>query len=298
MQARLRSAIDRINPAMPPDARDDAFRKAVRTAFTTVIDNNEAFHTLLTDGVDVKFGIGEGRSKSDKVRLIDFDNPNNNDFLAVNQFAVIENHNNKRPDIVIFINGLPLVVIELKNPADENADVQAAFSQLQTYQQLIPSLFTYNAFLVISDGWFAKIGTISSDYSRFMDWKSTDGKTIVDAKHQSELEPMITGFSTRRPSSMRSAISLSLRRPKKQRSKRLLPITSITPSIGPLLLPSALPWNRGPLWLSIRRSMAFPSSDEQAQGQAGRCHLAYAGQRQESFHGVLCGQARACGRDE
>ena len=194
LQARLRAAIDRINPTIPADARDDAFKKAVRTAFTTVIDNNEAFHNLLTDGVDVKFGIGEGKSKSDKVRLIDFDNPNNNDFLAVNQFTVIENHNNKRPDIVIFINGLPLVVIELKNPADENADVQAAFSQLQTYQQLIPSLFTYNAFLVISDGWFAKIGTISSDYSRFMDWKSADGKTIVDAKHQSELEPMIKGL--------------------------------------------------------------------------------------------------------
>jgi type I restriction enzyme R subunit len=163
LQARLRSAIDRINPALPPEARDDAFKKALRTAFTTIIDNNEAFHNLLTDGVDVKFGIGEGKSKSDKVRLIDFDNPNNNDFIAVNQFTVIENHNNKRPDVVIFINGLPLVVIELKNPADENADVQAAFNQLQTYQQLIPSLFTYNAFLVISDGWFAKIGTISSD---------------------------------------------------------------------------------------------------------------------------------------
>ena len=121
-------------------------------------------------------------------------NPNNNEFLAVNQFTVLENHNNKRPDIVLFINGLPLVVIELKNAADENADVQAAFHQLQTYQQVIPSLFTHNAFLVISDGWFAKIGTISSDYSRFMEWKSVDGKTIVDAKHQSELEPMIKGL--------------------------------------------------------------------------------------------------------
>jgi len=194
LQTRLRSAIDRINPTTPIDARNDAFKKATRTTFTTVIDNNETFHRLLTEGVDVKFGIGEGKSKSDKVRLIDFDNPENNEFIAVNQFAVIENHNNKRPDIVIFINGMPLVVIELKTPADENADVQAAFSQLQTYQQLIPSLFTCNAFLVISDGWFAKIGTISSDYSRFMDWKSADGKTIVDAKHQSELEPMIKGL--------------------------------------------------------------------------------------------------------
>jgi type I restriction enzyme, R subunit len=194
LQARLRTAIDRINPTIPADARDDAFRKALRAAFTTVIDNNEAFHNLLTDGVDVKFGIGDGKSKSDKVMLIDFDNLENNEFLAVNQLTVIENHNNKRPDVVIFINGLPLVVVELKNPADENADVQAAFSQLQTYQQLIPSLFTHNAFLVISDGWFAKIGTISSNYSRFMDWKSADGKTVVDSKHQSELEPMIKGL--------------------------------------------------------------------------------------------------------
>ncbi|MCX5806609.1 MAG: type I restriction endonuclease subunit R [Proteobacteria bacterium] len=194
LQTRLRAAIDHINPTMPIDARDDAFKMAIRTTFTTVIDNNETFHRLLTEGVDVKFGIGEGKSKSDKVRLIDFDNPENNEFVAVNQFTVLENHNNKRPDIVIFINGMPLVVMELKNPADENADVQAAFSQLQTYQQLIPSLFTYNTFLVISDGWFAKIGTISSDYSRFMDWKSADGKTIVDTKHQSELEPMIKGL--------------------------------------------------------------------------------------------------------
>ncbi len=130
----------------------------MRSAALTVIDNNEAFHRLLTEGVDVKFGIGDGKTRTDKVWLVDFANPENNEFLAVNQFTVIENNNNKRPDIVLFINGLPLVVIELKNAADENADVGAAFRQLQTYQQLIPSLFTYNAFLVISDGWFAKVG--------------------------------------------------------------------------------------------------------------------------------------------
>lgn len=187
---RLRAAIDRLNPHIPADAREDACKRALRTAFTTVIDNNEAFHRLLTDGVDVKYSIGEGKSRTDKVWLIDFANPENNEFLAVNQFTVLENHNNKRPDIVLFINGLPLVV-ELKNPADENAGVQAAFNQLQTYQQLIPSLFTSNAFQIISDGWFAKIGTITSDYARFMEWKSADGKNIVDSKRQSELEPMI-----------------------------------------------------------------------------------------------------------
>ncbi len=194
LSVRLRSAIDRINPELPTGARDDAFKKVMRSAALTVTDNNEAFHRLLVDGVDVKFGIGDGKTRTDKVWLIDFNNPENNDFLAVNQFTVIENNNNKRPDIVIFINGLPLVVIELKNATDENADVGAAFRQLQTYQQLIPSLFTYNAFLVISDGWFAKVGTISSDYPRFMEWKTADGKTIVDSKTQPELEPLIQGL--------------------------------------------------------------------------------------------------------
>ena len=194
LAARLRAAIDRLNPDTPADAREEACKRTLRTAFTTLIDNNEAFHRLLTDGVDVKYSIGEGKSKTDKVWLIDFDNPENNEFLAVNQFTVLENHNTKRPDIVLFINGLPLVVVELKNPADENAGVQAAFNQLQTYQQLIPSLFTYNSFCIISDGWFAKIGTITSDYSRFMEWKSADGKNIVDTKKQSELEPMIKGL--------------------------------------------------------------------------------------------------------
>ncbi|MEA3340620.1 MAG: type I restriction endonuclease subunit R, partial [Chloroflexota bacterium] len=120
--------------------------------------------------------------------------PENNEFLAVNQLTVVENHNNKRPDIVIFINGLPLVVFELKNPADEQADVQAAYRQLQTYKQLIPSLFNYNAFMVISDGWFAKVGTLTSEYPRFMEWKTADGITIVDSRCQAELEPMVMGL--------------------------------------------------------------------------------------------------------
>ncbi|MBP6177428.1 MAG: type I restriction endonuclease subunit R [Anaerolineales bacterium] len=194
LSARLRSAIDRINPNLPAGARDDAFKKVMRSAALTVIDNNEAFHRLLVDGVDVKFSVGDGKTRTDKVWLVDFANPENNEFLAVNQFTIIENNANKRPDIVIFINGLPLVVIELKNATDENADVSAAFRQLQTYQHVIPSLFTYNAFLVISDGWFAKVGTISSDYPRFMEWKTADGKTIADSKTQPELEPLIKGL--------------------------------------------------------------------------------------------------------
>ena len=196
LQNRLRSAIERINPCIPEIAREEAFKKVLRTSALTVIDNNEAFHALLTEGVDVKFNIGNGKSRTDKVWLGDFEHPESdkNEFLAVNQFTVVENNVNKRPDIVLFINGLPLIVIELKNAADEKADVQAAFNQLQTYQQVIPSLFTYTAFEVISDGWFAKAGTISSDYSRFMEWKSVDGVHVIDSKHQSEFEPLVKGL--------------------------------------------------------------------------------------------------------
>lgn len=194
LKNRLRAAINRINPRIPEEAREEANKKALRTQALTVIDNNEAFHHLLTEGVDVKFSVGDGKSRTDKVWLVDFAVPENNEFLAVNQFTVVENNVNKRPDIVLFINGLPLVVIELKNAADEKADVQAAFHQLQTYQQVIPSLFTFTAFEVISDGWFAKAGTISSDYSRFMEWKSLDGVHVVDSKHEPELEPLIRGL--------------------------------------------------------------------------------------------------------
>ena len=125
--------------------------------------------------------------------LVDFNNPENNEFLITNQFTVIENNINKRPDVIIFVNGLPLVVIELKNPADENATVNSAFRQIQTYKQAIPSLFTYNCFILISDGLEAKAGTLSSEFSRFMAWKSSDGKT--EASHLvGQLETLIKGM--------------------------------------------------------------------------------------------------------
>lgn len=194
LQNRLRAAIDRLNPRIPESAREEAFKKVFRTSGLSVIDNNEAFHHLLTEGVDVKFSIGDGKSRTGKVWLADFTVPENNEFLAVNQFTVVENSNNRRPDIVLFINGLPLVIFELKNAVDEKADVLTAFHQLKTYQQVIPSLFTFNAFEVISDGWFAKAGTISSDYSRFMEWKSVDGIHVVDSKNQPELESLVKGL--------------------------------------------------------------------------------------------------------
>ncbi len=198
LQQRLKNAIDKLNPEIPSDAKEEAFKKALRTTTISLFENNQAFHRMLTEGIDVKFSIGDGKAKTDKVWLVDFSNPANNDFLAINQFTVIENHNNKRPDIVLFVNGLPLVVIELKNAIDENADTKAAFNQLQTYKQLIPSLFTYNAFLIVSDGWFAKGGTLSSDYSRFMEWKTADGEKIVNTQTEPEMEPMIKGLLNKR----------------------------------------------------------------------------------------------------
>ncbi|MBX2963723.1 MAG: type I restriction endonuclease subunit R [Cyclobacteriaceae bacterium] len=198
LQQRLKNAIEKLNPEIPADAREEAFKKALRTTTISLFENNQAFHRMLTEGIDVKFGIGDGKAKTDKVWLVDFSNAANNEFLAINQFTVIENHNNKRPDIVLFVNGLPLVVIELKNAIDENADTKAAFNQLQTYKHLIPSLFTYNAFLIVSDGWFAKGGTLSSDYSRFMEWKTADGEKIVNTQTEPEMEPMIKGLLNKR----------------------------------------------------------------------------------------------------
>ena len=198
LQGRLRDAIHRLNQTIPAEAREEAAKKVLRTVSINLLDNNETFHRMLTDGIDVKFSIGDGKTKTDKVWLLDFADPDNNEFLAVNQYTVLENHNNKRPDVVLLINGLPLVVMELKNAVDENADVKSAFNQLQTYKQLIPSLFIYNAVLIISDGWFAKVGTLSSDYSRFMEWKTGDGETIVDTKRESALEPMIKGLLNKR----------------------------------------------------------------------------------------------------
>src|ERR1043165_7252255 len=194
LKGRLQESIHRINGHIPADAREEALKIVLRTNALNDTDSNEAFHRLLTEGVDVKYGIGEGKSKTDKVWLIDFVHPEHNAFCAVNQFTIIEGLNNKRPDIVLFINGLPLVVIELKNSTDEKADVSAAYKQLQTYKKLIPSLFRYNAFMIASDWDFAKAGTISCDMSRFMAWKTADGVNVIDSSIQAELEPMMRGM--------------------------------------------------------------------------------------------------------
>jgi type I restriction enzyme R subunit len=192
LAAKLTTAIDRLNPNVPQSARDDAFKQVQRVHSPQLIGGNEAFHRLLTEGVNVTYMQG-AEERGDYVRLVDFDDPSNNDFCVVNQFTVIENHYNKRPDLVLFVNGIPLVVLELKNAVDENATVKSAFKQIQTYKELVPSLFTYNGFVVISDGLEAKVGTISSGFSRFMAWKTVDGK--AEAFHLvSQLETLIKGM--------------------------------------------------------------------------------------------------------
>jgi len=171
---RLKKAIDNINPNIPKEAKEEALKKILRFETQNLAVNNQRFHNMLVNGVDVEYR-KDGRIVGDKVCLFDFSKPKNNKFLAVNQFTVIENNNNRRPDIVLFMNGLPLAVIELKNPADENATVKTAFNQFETYKAQIPSLFRFNEVLVISDGIEAKSGTISSDWERFLPWKTIDG---------------------------------------------------------------------------------------------------------------------------
>jgi type I restriction enzyme R subunit len=188
---RLRTAIARNNPDIPLDAQEQAIKEVINAHAPELLASNEAFHRLLTDGVEVEYQ-HEGRTKGDKVWLVGFANPQANDCLVVNQFTIIENQVNKRPDLILFINGLPLVVIELKNAADENATLKTAFTQLDNYKSAIPCLFTYNGLLVASDGLEARMGSLSAGFSRFMTWKTADGKTEASSL-VSQLETLIQG---------------------------------------------------------------------------------------------------------
>jgi type I restriction enzyme, R subunit len=192
LAGRLEQALKRINPKLSPAMLQDALKEVQRISSPDLLANNEAFHRLLTEGVKVSRQ-QDGNQRGDLAWLIDFAKPENNEFVVASQFTVIENHQNKRPDLVLFVNGIPLVVIELKNAVDENATIKAAYQQFETYKQTIPSLFTPNAFLVISDGLEAKAGSLSAGSSRFMSWKSADGK--AEASHLvSQLETLILGM--------------------------------------------------------------------------------------------------------
>ncbi len=188
----LRSALSRINPTIPTEAIEEALRKATRTDTPSLEENNRRFHRLLTEGIDVEFRRADNTVTADKVWLIDWANADNNDWLAVNQFTVSEDRHTRRPDVVLFVNGLPLAVIELKSPTEENATARTAFDQLQTYKKDIPSLFRSNALLVVSDGLEARLGTLSADWERFMPWRTIDGQVIA-AKGTPEVDTLIRG---------------------------------------------------------------------------------------------------------
>ena len=190
----LERAIRNLNPRLPPETHITAQRELKNIASPDLINNNEIFHRYLTEGITVEY-TKNGETKGEQLWLIDWEKPDNNEFLVVNQFTVIEDNRNRRPDLILFINGLPLVVIELKNAADAKANLQAAFNQLQTYKREIPSLFTYNALLVISDGISARVGSLSASYSRFSQWKrQLPNGDIDNTPPTNELEILTQGM--------------------------------------------------------------------------------------------------------
>jgi type I restriction enzyme R subunit len=190
---RLRDGLARLNPQLPAEALEDAFRRLTRPAGTERVVRNRAVHRLLVDGVTVEYREPAGNVRGAQVRVIDFDDPTDNDWLAVSQFSVVESKHSRRPDVVLFVNGLPLAVVELKNAADENATVWSAFQQLQTYQAEVPSLFATNGLLVISDGVEARVGTLTAGREWFKPWRTIAGERLADA-HVPELQVVIEGL--------------------------------------------------------------------------------------------------------
>ena len=197
LEDRLRQGLARLNLQLPAEALEDAFRKIIRSEGPTLEARNRAFHRLLIDGVTVEYKRPDGTIAGAQARALDFEDPDNNDWLAVNQFTVSENKHTRRPDVVLFINGLPLALIELKNPADENATIWTAFQQLQTYMSELPSLFSFNEMLVVSDGMEARIGTLTAGREWFKPWRTISGESLADP-HLSELQVVLEGILEKR----------------------------------------------------------------------------------------------------
>ena len=197
LEGRLRHAIARLNPALAAEAREEVFRKVIQAETPVLIEENRRLHRYIIEGVPIEVTREDGSITGEQVRLVDFEDSAANDWLAINQFTVIENKANRRPDVVLFVNGLPLGVIELKNPGDENATLDGAFNQLQTYKNQIPSLFRSNAALVISDGLGARIGSLTADRERFMPWRTVDGDDLAP-RGIPELETLIKGVFEKR----------------------------------------------------------------------------------------------------
>ncbi len=193
---RLRSAIARLNPHLPASAREDALQQVRDLGIPALLSANRHFHQLLVAGVPVRYQ-KDGETRGDRVLLVDWAEPDNNEWLAVNQYSIKgtgnKNAHTRRPDIVLFLNGLPVVVIELKNPADENADIWKAYDQIQTYKAQIPDVFQYNEILVISDGSDARMGSLSANAERFMQWRTIDGINLDPLGEFNELETLVRG---------------------------------------------------------------------------------------------------------
>ncbi|MBX3146265.1 MAG: type I restriction endonuclease subunit R [Gemmatimonadales bacterium] len=190
---RLRDALARLNPELRPEALEDTVRKLRRLDGANLVQRNRSLHRLLVDGAAVEYRDAEGAIRGAQARIIDFDNPANNDWLAVNQFAVVENKRSRRPDVVLFVNGLPLALLELKNAANENATAAAAFQQLQTYKAEIPSLFAFNVVLIASDGIEARVGTLTAGREWFKPWRTISGEVLAD-KMLPEVQVVIEGL--------------------------------------------------------------------------------------------------------
>ena len=197
LEGRLRGALARLNPALPAEALEDAFRKLTRLEGATLEARNRSLHRLLVNGAAVEYRDSGGAIRGAQARVLDFDEAGNNDWLAVNQFTVVENRRERRPDVVLFVNGLPLGALELKNPADENATVWSAWRQFQTYKAEIPSLFAYNAALMISDGVEARVGSLTAGREWFKTWRTTSGEALAEG-HLPQLQVMLEGVCERR----------------------------------------------------------------------------------------------------
>ena len=197
LERRLNDALARLNPVLPFAALDDAFRRLIRPEGPTLETRNREFHRMLVEGVTVEYRADDGAIRGAQARVIDFDDPTANDWLAVNQFTVSENENTRRPDVVLFVNGLPLGVIELKNPADEDATVWTAWQQLQTYKAELPALFSMNEMLMVSDGTQARLGTLTAGREWFKPWRTIAGEELADP-HMPELQVALAGVCDRR----------------------------------------------------------------------------------------------------
>ncbi|RAL21424.1 DEAD/DEAH box helicase [Thermoflavimicrobium daqui] len=193
LQGRLREALSRINPRFSNEVIEEAIRKVSIPQSPDLLVNNQAFHQMVTDGIDVQVRQEDGSFKTEKVWPIDLTRPQNNDWLVVNQFRIKEGNTEKRLDVVVFVNGIPMSVFELKSMIDEQVDITHAYEQMKTYQKALGTLFTYNAFNVISDGYHARFGSLTADFDRYMWWRTVDGQEVAPT-NVPQLDILIKGM--------------------------------------------------------------------------------------------------------